>query len=56
MFSDKNYIVDDIDLSIFKHLKDSPTSEQRLFEFLTKEIIRSSFNYSPKHTNPRASW
>lgn len=56
MYSDKNHIVDDINLSIFKHLKDRPISEHRRFEFLTKEIIRSSFNYSPEHTNPRASW
>lgn len=56
MYSDKNHIIDDINLSIFKDLKDSPTFEHRRFEFLTIEIKISSFNYSPEHTNPRASW
>lgn len=54
--SDRNHIVDDINPSIFKHLKDSPTSEHGRFELITKDMIRSSFNYSPEHTNPRASW
>lgn len=44
MYSDKNHIVDDINLSIFKYLKDNPTSDHRRFEFITKDIIRSSFN------------